>query len=174
VGRGRGPDRDWRRIEPGGKEHRDYVWQVPMCDRPARTMAVFGKPPEPKASRPIFPQDKNQDPRHPSRWTSGFLNRTYAAYNRSYFHDLEGAAPIETGPPPLPASAYSNPMRPSSAPATRRTPREFLPRSERSAGGSAGRSSARPSSRVPGYAGFVPRTGPEESLQPPVPYRGRH
>ena len=26
-------------------------------------------------------------------------------YNRSYFHDLEGAAPIETGPPPLPASA---------------------------------------------------------------------
>merc|ERR1719159_1331809 len=159
VGRGRGPDRDWRRIEPGGKEHRDYVWQVPMCDRQPKSMAIFGKPPENnKHSRPIFPQDKNQDPRHPSRWTSGFLNRTYAAYNRSYFHDLEAAAPIETGPPPYPASAYSKPaMRPSSAPATRRSPREHFPRSERSAGRfSAGPGSARASSRVPGYAGFVP------------------
>jgi len=186
---GKAADRDWRRIEPGGKEHRDYQWQESMCSRPKKCMTIFGKPPkgETPHTRPIFPQDKNQDVRHPSRWTSGFLNRTYCAYNRSYFNDLESFPPLQSAarppapmltpdPPPGVPDVQTRADRPATAPAGQgRRPRPYL-----EAGGPLERPATRErpqtSRAVPGYTGFVPRSERTpnarecQGVQRPVPF----
>merc|ERR1719253_568469 len=100
-------DRDWRRVgAPHGKEHRDHVWMKDMVDRPARGTAMLGpvgtRGGEPH-SRAIFASDKNQSHTDPGRWSSGFLNRTYCAYNRTYFEEIQALAfgrvpPQNTGP----------------------------------------------------------------------------
>lgn len=55
--------------------------------------ATFRKPSFPYGKmheRPIFPHDRNQNVQCPMRWSSAFINRTNAAYNKEHFQDLVG------------------------------------------------------------------------------------